>query len=129
MTVQFSGNWVSRYVYGVDDDGQDLIGEHVVKFEQMGSQVTGTSLPHRSGSNLVLNLEYDAAKRVLTGLWREETSPTGRYRRAVFHGALQFLVDAAGNVAQGSWVGFNSSYSQVKSGEWHLERKQSGQAN
>lgn len=119
MAADFSGEWISRYTY---HDGNES-GEHVVVFEG-GVELEGHSLPQSDDSELSLHLAYDQETNSLTGTWREKTSPTGHYGGKVFHGALQLLLNAAGDQAAGKWVGFNGDLTQVTVGEWTILKKQ-----
>jgi hypothetical protein len=42
------------------------------------------------------------------------------YEGAVYHGALQLILDSAGTSMRGKWVGFDKE-SQVGSGPWTLD--------
>jgi hypothetical protein len=56
---------------------------------------------------------------VATGTWREQTSPTGYYKGAVYHGTLQVVVDPAGRRMNGMWLGFGRDFT-INSGQWEL---------
>lgn len=112
----FSGEWASEYTYH-----GGLVGEHDLSLRQEGNAVTGTGMNH-SGSQLTLKLEYDPGSRTLTGIWHESTSPSGDYKGAEFHGAVQFIVNEALNAAEGTWVGFNRSKTKINTGEWELKK-------
>ncbi|EDY44243.1 DNA-binding protein [Streptomyces sp. SPB074] len=55
----------------------------------------------------------------LTGTWTERTAAEAYYRGAVYHGALQLLVEMTGRSMDGLWVGFDKSFT-VNSGPWSL---------
>ncbi|WP_344864218.1 hypothetical protein [Amycolatopsis ultiminotia] len=113
----FSGIWHSRYVYPSTGRRKDFTGEHYVVLRQQGQRLSGQSLPHSTGSRMRLDLGLD--KAVATGTWREQTSPTGYYQGAVYHGTLQMVVDPAGRRMKGMWLGFGREFT-INSGEWHL---------
>jgi hypothetical protein len=62
---------------------------------------------------------------ILTGTWVEHTSPDGHYRGAVYHGALQLVLDPTGRKMTGRWVGFGRDH-EVNSGPWELTFKENG---
>lgn len=112
-----TGIWHSRYVYPSSGRGEEFVGQHYVVLRQQDRQLTAQSLPHSTGSQLRLDLSVDAA--VVTGTWREQTSPTGYYRGAVYHGTLQMMVDPAGRRMRGMWLGFGREF-KINSGQWEL---------
>jgi hypothetical protein len=113
----FSGIWHSRYVYPSTGRGKTFAGEHYVVLRQQGTRLIGQSLSHSTGSQLKLELGVENA--VATGVWREQTSPTGYYKGAAYHGTLQLVVDPAGRSMNGMWLGFGRDFT-VNSGEWKL---------
>ena len=117
--ARFAGVWHSRYVYYSDGRQQEFEGEHYVVLNHQGNRVHGQSLPN--SLNSLLTLEFTVDGSVLTGTWMERTSPTGYYKGAVYHGAIQLLVDPTGRSMSGRWLGFDKK-STVKSGEWELTR-------
>ncbi|HEX8763289.1 MAG TPA: hypothetical protein VF733_06070 [Candidatus Saccharimonadales bacterium] len=122
-----TGEWISRYVY-LNSASESNASEHVVILHQNDNKVVGRSLPQSDGSMVELHLTYDSEGGTLTGTWREQTSSKGRYRGTLFHGALQLLLNKAHTKAAGKWVGFNSSRTEVKSGEWQIARSRSKSA-
>ncbi len=113
-----SGIWHSRYIYPSTGRGDEFVGQHYVVLRQHGQRLTAQSLPHSAGSRLWLDLNVDAS--VVTGTWRERTSPTGYYRGAVYHGTLQMVVDPSGRRMEGMWLGFSRKFT-INSGRWELE--------
>jgi hypothetical protein len=113
----FSGIWHSRYVYPSTGRGKTFAGEHYVVLRQQGTRLIGQSLPHTLGSRLRLELAVD--KAVATGTWREQTSPTGYYQGATYHGTVQMVIDPAGRRMNGMWLGFGRDFT-INSGEWSL---------
>ncbi|MFF0144449.1 hypothetical protein ATK36_3374 [Amycolatopsis sulphurea] len=113
----FSGIWHSRYVFPSTGRGKTFAGEHYVVLRQQGTRLIGQGLPHRLGSRLRLELVVD--KSVATGTWREQTSPTGYYKGATYHGTVQMVVDPAGRRMSGMWLGFGRDFT-INSGEWCL---------
>jgi hypothetical protein len=51
----------------------------------------------------------------------ERTSSVGYYKGAVYHGAIQLLIDPTGRSMQGQWLGFDKK-SNINSGVWELSR-------
>ncbi len=117
--TDLSGIWHSQYKYPSSGRRKVLTGEHYVVLRVHGGRLTGQSLPHSTGSRLRLELSRDMA--VATGTWREETSPTGYYKGASYHGTLQMVIDSAGRRMSGMWLGFGRDFA-INSGEWRLER-------
>jgi hypothetical protein len=113
----FSGIWHSRYVYPSTARGKSFSGEHYLVLRQQGQRLIGQSLQHSTGSRLRLELAIE--KAVATGTWREQTSPTGYYKGAVYHGTLQLVADPAGRRMNGMWLGFGRDFA-INSGEWTL---------
>jgi hypothetical protein len=114
-----SGIWLSRYVYPSSGRGADYVGEHYVVVRQRGTRLTGRSLPHTTGSRLELDLELKADRPIVEGSWTEHTSPTGYYKGVVYHGTLQMVIDKAGHVMSGQWLGFGKDF-KINSGAWEL---------
>ena len=122
MEQMIVGEWLSRYTIQADTDNPKTY-EHTIVFSRKANGIIGYSQERDSGSELVLRLRYDAEDSALTGTWGEKTSLDGAYKGAVFHGALQLLLNDTKTQAQGKWVGFNTAHSRVKTGDWHLEKK------
>ena len=118
--MNLSGQWHSRYIYPGSHHDQPLESTHTVVFEHAGTDLTGHSLEDPTGSRLALNLTLD--QNVATGTWQEHTSPTGHYRGAVFHGAIQLIISPDGRSMSGVWVGFNSRRSHINHGQWDFTR-------
>jgi hypothetical protein len=116
-TEDFSGIWHSRYVYPSTGRGKTFSGEHFVVLRQQGTRLIGHSLSHTTGSRLRLELSVENA--VATGTWREQTSLTGYYKGAIYHGTLQLVVDPAGRRMTGMWLGFGRDFT-INSGDWEL---------
>lgn len=118
MAVNLSGEWTSSYSY---HDGGDT-SQHIIVFEG-DANVKGKSLPQPDDSKLSLRLSYDDTTNTLTGTWREVTSPAGKYKGKAFHGALQLILNKAGDKAEGMWLGFSSDLTRINSGKWKLNRR------
>jgi hypothetical protein len=114
---EFAGMWHSRYVYTSTGRGSTLTGEHYVAVRQQGNRLTCESVPASNGSALSLDLTVRGS--VATGTWSERTSPTGYYRGAVYHGALQLVIDPMGKTMTGKWLGFDREF-KVCSDAWEL---------
>ncbi|MEU3355785.1 XRE family transcriptional regulator [Streptomyces sp. NPDC037389] len=115
-----SGIWLSRYEYHSSGRGSDFTGEHFVVIIQHGNKLTARSLPEGSSnpdSPLTLDLTVDG--NVVTGTWREGTAQDGYYAGAVYHGAIQLLVEPTGRKMTGKWVGFGKDF-DVNTGPWEL---------
>lgn len=57
---------------------------------------------------------------IATGTWTEHTAIDGYYQGAVYHGALQLIVDPSRRSMAGKWVGFDKELN-VDSGPWALD--------
>ncbi|MEK2474469.1 MULTISPECIES: XRE family transcriptional regulator [Streptomyces] len=118
-----SGIWLSRYEYHSSGRGADFTGEHFVVIIQHRNKLTVRSLPEASSnpdSPLTMDLTVDG--NVVTGTWREETASDGYYAGAVYHGALQLLLEPTGRKMTGKWVGFGKDF-DVNTGPWELTFK------
>jgi len=116
--MDLSGKWHSSYQYS--GGSRDLSSEHIVNFVQTGNGLNGKSDPQDDESRLIVELIID--DKIATGIWEEHTSPTGHYKAAVFHGAIQLVVSEDGSNMTGQWVGFNSNRTKVNSGKWSFSR-------
>jgi hypothetical protein len=115
--ARLSGLWHSKYLYHSSGRGQDFEGEHYLALRQQGTRLLGQSLPHSIDSRLKLDIAVENS--VATGTWTERTSPTGYYKGAIYHGALQLVVDPMGRHMRGRWLGFGRDF-QVNTGDWEL---------
>jgi hypothetical protein len=114
-----TGIWLSRYEYvssGRDD--QTFGSSHYVIVLQRGSKVQVRSLPSTAASRLLMDLTVNG--QVITGTWTEETNPGGYYQGAVYHGAIQMLMEPTGRKMSGKWAGFGRDF-DVNTGPWSLE--------
>ncbi|WP_116214955.1 XRE family transcriptional regulator [Streptomyces olivoreticuli] len=118
-----SGIWLSRYEYHSSGRETDFTGEHYVVVLQHGNKLTVRSLPEGSSNpNSPLTLDLTVEGNVVTGTWREETARDGYYAGAVYHGAIQLLVEPTGRKMIGKWVGFGKDF-DVNTGPWELSFK------
>lgn len=115
---RLAGIWLSRYYYRSEGRGEEFVGKHYLVLRQQKNRLIAQSLPHTTGSAMTLDLISDSS--VVTGTWRETTSPTGYYRGAVYHGTMQMVVDPSGRRMHGMWLGFSRKFS-INSGRWELE--------
>lgn len=115
---RLTGIWLSRYYYRSEGRDEEFVGEHYLVLRQQKNRLTAQSLPHTTGSTMTLDLITEAS--VITGTWRETTSPTGYYRGAVYHGTIQLVVDPSSRRMHGMWLGFSRKFS-INSGRWELE--------
>lgn len=112
------GTWTSRYRYPSTSRGvRESV--HVVDIDHRDGRLLGRSRPDPSGSALSLDLGTEGT--LVTGTWRERTSPEGHYRADTYHGVVQFVLDPTGATLSGRWLGISKRYT-IKSGEWRLER-------
>jgi hypothetical protein len=113
-----SGIWRSTYTFFSSRRRKDIEAEHFVVLRHEKGRLTGQSLPHSTGSRLTVDLAVE--KPVATGTWLEQTSPTGYYAGATYHGTLQLFIDPMGRSMAGKWLGYGKNF-QINSGDWKLE--------
>jgi len=116
---RLAGIWHSRYVYYSSGRTAEYEGVHHMVLHQQGNKLSGQSLPNALDSLLTLDLLADGS--VVTGTWIERTSPTGYYKGAIYHGAIQLLIDPTANGMRGKLLGFDRD-AEVNSGVWELTR-------
>jgi hypothetical protein len=112
-----TGIWLSSYECESTGRGATFAGRHYVAVVQHGSRLQVRSLP-ASRSRLLMDLTANG--QVLTGTWTEETNPAGYYHGAVYHGAIQLLLEPTGRKMTGKWVGFGPDF-DLNTGPWGLE--------
>ncbi len=120
VAENYSGVWLSRYEFYSSGRDSTFEGQHYVMLLQHGNRLTARSLPGASsnpGSPLTLDLTVD--RNVVTGTWTEETAGEGYYQGALYHGAIQLLVEPTGRRMSGKWIGFGKDF-DVNSGPWEL---------
>jgi len=114
-----TGIWRSRYEYvSSGRSGETFADEHYVVILHRGVKVQVRSLPESAPSRLVMDLTANG--QVITGTWTEETNPEGYYQGAVYHGAIQMLLEPTGHKMSGKWVGFGRDF-DLNTGPWALE--------
>jgi hypothetical protein len=114
-----TGIWRSRYEYvSSGRDGKSFADEHYVLVLHRGAKVQVRSLAGSAPSRLVMDLTANG--QVITGTWTEETNPEGYYQGAVYHGAIQLLLEPTGHRMTGKWVGFGRDF-DLNTGPWTLE--------
>jgi transcriptional regulator with XRE-family HTH domain len=113
-----NGIWVSRYTYESSGRGASFSSAHYTLLLQHGAQLQVRSLPETAAGRLMLDLAVNGA--VVTGTWTEETNPGGYYQGAVYHGAIQMLLEPSGRKMAGKWVGFGRDF-DLNTGPWSLE--------
>ncbi|MGH3938421.1 MAG: hypothetical protein ACRDTG_07255 [Pseudonocardiaceae bacterium] len=118
-----AGIWHSRYIYPSSSRNSEFTGEHYLVMREQDNRLIGQSLPHSTGSQLWIDLVITSP--VATGTWREKTSPSGYYRGATYHGALQLMSDATGRRMNGMWVGFGKNFT-INTGRWELTWQDDG---
>jgi transcriptional regulator with XRE-family HTH domain len=111
-----TGIWLSAYEYHSSSRGEDLTSRHYVTVTQQGLMLRVHSLP-KAGSRLSMELSVNGS--VVTGTWAERTDQAGYYQGAVYHGAIQMLLEPTGHRMQGKWLGFGRDL-EVNIGGWTL---------
>jgi hypothetical protein len=113
-----NGIWLSRYEYESSGRGAWFSNSHYVMVIQQGARLQVRSLPDTTPGRLLLELTVNGA--AVTGNWTEETNPGGYYQGAVYHGAIQMLLEPSGRKMAGKWAGFGRDF-DVNTGPWSLE--------
>jgi transcriptional regulator with XRE-family HTH domain len=119
----YSGVWKSRYEYYSSSRGATFASLHYVVLLHRGDRITVRSLDGSADSQVTMDLTLDG--NVVTGSWVEDTDPTGHYRGARYHGALQLLAEPTGRRMVGKWVGFGKE-GDVNTGPWTLDFEAAG---
>ena len=112
-----TGIWLSSYEYESTGRGATFTSHHYVAVVQHGTRLQVRSTP---GSRSRLLMDLTANGQVLTGTWTEETNPAGYYKGAVYHGAIQLLLEPTGRKMTGKWVGFGRDF-DLNTGPWTLQ--------
>ena len=112
-----TGIWLSSYEYESTGRGATFTSHHYVAVVQHGAPAAG---PVHAGSRSRVLMDLTANGQVLTGTWTEETNPAGYHQGAVYHGAIQFLLQPTGRKMTGKWVGFGRDF-DLNTGPWSLE--------
>jgi len=113
-----NGIWLSRYEYESSGRGATFTSLHYVLVIQQGAVVQVRSLPGTAPGRVLMDLTVNG--QVVTGTWTEETNPGGYYQGAVYHGAIQMLLEPTGRKMVGKWAGFGRDF-DVNVGPWSLE--------
>lgn len=117
--LRLTGKWHCKYYYSSNSSPGRFVGEYDLDAHRADEQLIMQSSPNDFGNHLLIRLMQDG--RVVTGTWHESTSPQGRYKESIYHGALQLVVSENGQSMKGKWVGFNRQMS-VQSGSWEIVR-------
>jgi transcriptional regulator with XRE-family HTH domain len=113
-----NGIWLSRYEYESSGRGAWFSSAHYVLVIQRGARIQVRSLPRTAPGRLLMDLTVNG--QAVTGTWTEETNPGGYYQGAVYHGAIQMLLEPSNRKMDGKWAGFGRDY-EVNTGPWSLE--------
>lgn len=113
----YTGVWLSRYEYFSSSRNQYFPSHHYVVLLQHDDRLTVRSIEGSAKSLVTMDMTVDSS--VITGSWLENTDPTGFYRGARYHGAIQMLADPTGRRMTGKWVGFGKS-GDINTGPWTL---------
>lgn len=113
-----NGIWLSRYEYESSSRAATFSAAHYVLLVQQGPRLQVRSLPDTAPGRLMMDLTVNGL--TLTGTWTEETNPAGYYQGAVYHGAIQMLLEPTGRRMAGKWAGFGRDF-DVNTGPWSLQ--------
>jgi transcriptional regulator with XRE-family HTH domain len=112
-----TGIWLSSYEYESSGRDATFTSQHYVAVIQHGTRLQVRSTP---GSQSRVMMDLIANGQVMTGTWTEETNTGGYYHGAVYHGAIQLLMEPTGRRMAGKWVGFGRDF-DLNTGPWRLE--------
>jgi hypothetical protein len=113
----FSGIWLSNYVYHSSSSDEDRTSQHYMRILQEGDTIVFESIPELNDSYMVARFTLD--DNVATGSWQEVTDTQGEYKGAVYHGAAQMIIADDRKTLEGKWVGFGKQM-EVKTGPWTI---------
>jgi len=115
---QRSGSCLSVYEYPSSGRDSTFTSRHYVLVVQRGAQLAIRSVP-APGSQLSMDLSANG--RIRTGTWAEQTRGDGRYRGAVYTGAIQLIEDdnPVPRRFAGKWAGFGKD-GEMNTGPWSL---------
>lgn len=117
-TSPLNGIWESQYEYESSGRGAVFSAAHYVMVIQHGAKLQIRSLPDTAPGRLLMDLTLNGV--TLTGSWSEETDPGGYYQGAIYHGAIQMLLEPSGRKMAGKWAGFGRDF-DINTGPWSLE--------
>jgi hypothetical protein len=117
-TAPLNGIWLSRYEYESSGRGAWFANSHYMMVLQQGTRLQVRSLPGTTPGRVLMNLTANG--QAITGTWTEETNPHGYYQGAVYHGAIQMLLEPSNRKMTGKWAGFGRDF-EVNTGPWSLE--------
>lgn len=116
-----SGVWRSTYRFSSDSRDSEIESEHYVNLLQKDALLIIESISGVNDSYVLARMTLDRLDNTIaTGSWQEQTDKTGHYKGAVYHGALQVVIDYDKKAMKGQWVGFGRDMS-VNSGPWEFE--------
>lgn len=113
-----NGIWLSRYEYESSGRSATFASAHYVMLLQHGAKLTVRSLRNTAPGRLMMDLTING--NAITGTWTEETNPAGYYQGAIYHGAIQMLLEPTGRRMAGRWAGFGRDF-DINTGPWTLE--------
>ncbi len=115
---EHSGIYLSVYEYPSSGRGGTFTSKHYVLAVQRGAELAVRSVP-ASPSQLAMDLSVNG--RILTGTWAEQTQADGRYRGAVYTGAIQLIEDENPDPRHfaGKWAGYGKD-GETNTGPWSL---------
>ncbi|MDR0346430.1 MAG: helix-turn-helix transcriptional regulator [Nocardiopsaceae bacterium] len=111
-----TGIWLSSYDYESSSRGRVYTSRHHVILLQTGARLAVRSVP-ASVSKVGMDLSVNG--QVATGTWTEQTQQDGYYSGAVYHGAIQMILDPTGHRMSGQWAGFGRDF-EINTGPWSL---------
>lgn len=118
---KFAGKWHCRYWYPSNTHSGEDVSKYEVTIHQNGSTLILESLPNKEDSYMFARMVVDGD--LVTGTWHESTSPTGEFEGSIYSGALQLLLNQAGEM-QGKWVGVGQEggVRHIYTGNWEITK-------
>ena len=126
MSDDLTGTWHCRYWYAnTKHEGREDVSEYTIKIEHSGGEYSIASLSDKGeapGSHMEGRFGVDGI--IVTGVWQEDTAPSGEWVGMTYKGAFQLLLDTDGKRMAGLWVAtiFNNNNPVVSSGRWEFIR-------
>lgn len=99
----FSGTWLKTQWHPNPGDDEEVTTVHRMVAHQIGDKLALESCEPADKSHATINLVVDG--NIATGTWTDIGAPDGEYDGIVYTGAVQLLIDDAGAVMDGKWVG------------------------
>ncbi|HVU59403.1 MAG TPA: hypothetical protein VHC98_01025 [Candidatus Saccharimonadales bacterium] len=121
--TELPGIWHCRYWFPSNThDGED-VSEYYVRIDQTADGFTLHSLPNRLKA--YLQAHFTVESNLATGMWLENTSPTGEFGGMIYSGVFQLIIAEDAKSLHGRWVGIgretDGSGAHIYEGRWEID--------